>query len=1007
MNVSPTSPVRQSGVRRPAWLWTRLVIVLLAATGLAVALVQFRRAETNRRARQVFSAVREGRIDLSQGLLHMFELVDPDASSSAEVGFNRMEQAVIALEGAESEIRSGDLISPGTEWLADFRAELGRLREVLAARRGAPGSAGQNQAWARSAQGSAQSLDGFSRRLETLVEGELRAQAAGRERWFLIMIGALSGGVGVLGLGLYRAEMKQRELLQVEGRRERTEKALRESNARLQKVLEVETVGVIFWEMPSGVMIDANDTFLNLMGYSRREVEARELTWQKLTLPEFMEVSLAEIRKFETTGRVGPYEKQYLRKDGTRRWLLFAGSALDTGTIVEFCVDIAARKEAEAALRESEANLQNFLNTAATGLVRNSRDLRYVSVNTAYAKLVGKPADQIVGHTLSEVLGESALESIRAHVEKVLRGDRVEFETEMAFASGERRWIHVIYTPDRSASGEIVGWVGSITDISQRRNAEARLRNEEATLRGILDATTESVFLFDRKGTILTANATAARRYGKALDDVVGCNFLELMTTEVGQSRQAWFEEILHSDRPVEFEDARAGIQFHHSLYPIRDAMGNVDAVVCYSRDITARKEAELALHAEYERLTSVVLAQREIAGVNLGYSALLQRILERMTRLSGADGASLEMAEGDDMVYHAATGLAAPYVGLRVRIAGSLSGLCMTSDTVLRSDDTEADTRVDREACRRIGLRSMCLLPLRYGGSSFGVLKVMSSRVSAFSKSVERTLRLMGEFLSATVNRKRLEEERAVMEAQLRQQQKLEAIGTLASGVAHEINNPITGIWNYAQLIQDRLPQGSPLAEFTGEIMHETQRVATIVRNLLTFSRDEKQSHSPARIVDVVQAVVSLVRTVIRSDQITLVLRMAEDLPQLKCRSQQIQQVIMNLMTNARDALNDRYPGYHEDKVLKLETGLVEKAGRRWIRITVEDHGVGIPPEVRDRIFDPFFTTKGRDRGTGLGLSISHGIVREHHGEWTVESEPGRYTRMHVDLPVDNGWAT
>ena len=250
---------------------------------------------------------------------------------------------------------------------------------------------------------------------------------------------------------------------------------------------------------------------------------------------------------------------------------------------------------------------------------------------------------------------------------------------------------------------------------------------------------------------------------------------------------------------------------------------------------------------------------------------------------------------------------------------------------------------------------------------------------------------------------RRRLEEERAAMEIQSRQQQKLESIGTLAGGVAHEINNPINGIMNYAQLIQDRLPSGSPLTEYTGEILHETERVATIVHNLLTFSRNEMQSGSPARLTDIVESTLSLIRTVIRHDQITLRVDVPADLPELKCRSQQIQQVIMNLMTNARDALNERYSGYDPDKLLAVGATLFEKQGGRWIRVTVEDHGAGITPEVRERMFDPFFTTKPRDQGTGLGLAISHGIVKEHQGELTVESELGRFTRMHVDLPVDN----
>jgi len=242
--------------------------------------------------------------------------------------------------------------------------------------------------------------------------------------------------------------------------------------------------------------------------------------------------------------------------------------------------------------------------------------------------------------------------------------------------------------------------------------------------------------------------------------------------------------------------------------------------------------------------------------------------------------------------------------------------------------------------------------------------------------------------------------------ETQLRHQQKLESIGTLAGGVAHEINNPINGVMNYAQLIKDGLTSGdydgATLTEFAGEIIHETERVATIVRDLLTFARqDKQQSYSPGRAIDIVKATMSLIRTVIKHDQIALEIDVAEDLPDIRCRSQQIQQVLMNLMTNARDALNQRYPGYHENKVMRVAAQLVSRGSGQCVRITVEDHGAGIPPDARERIFDPFFTTKPRDAGTGLGLAISHGIIREHRGELHLETVPGKYTRFHLDLPL------
>jgi signal transduction histidine kinase len=208
----------------------------------------------------------------------------------------------------------------------------------------------------------------------------------------------------------------------------------------------------------------------------------------------------------------------------------------------------------------------------------------------------------------------------------------------------------------------------------------------------------------------------------------------------------------------------------------------------------------------------------------------------------------------------------------------------------------------------------------------------------------------------------------------------------------------------NYAQLIQDKIGEENPLSEYTSEIIHETERVSKIVKNLLVFARQEKESHSPARIKDIIDDTMSLIQTVLKRDQITLIADISEDLPKIKCRSQQIQQVVMNLLTNARDALNEKYPGFDDNKLIKITSKLFKKDGNRKIRTTIEDHGVGIDPKICETIFDPFFTTKDRTVGTGLGLSISYGIMKDHYGELSVESEPGQYTKFHMDLPVENG---
>ena len=248
-------------------------------------------------------------------------------------------------------------------------------------------------------------------------------------------------------------------------------------------------------------------------------------------------------------------------------------------------------------------------------------------------------------------------------------------------------------------------------------------------------------------------------------------------------------------------------------------------------------------------------------------------------------------------------------------------------------------------------------------------------------------------------------EEERVLIDAHLRNQQKLEAIGTLASGVAHEINNPINGILNYGQIILDSEPGDKVIKEYANEIIIETNRVAEIVRNLLDFSRQSKQEHSYASIEDIISKTLLLINTVINKDQIELNVDIEKNIPKIKCRSQQIQQVLLNLITNARDALNSKYPQYDENKKIIIKCSQHNEDGENWVRICVEDLGIGISKDSIDKIFDPFFSMKGREKGTGLGLSISYGIVNEHHGVINVESEEGKFTKFIISLPCDNGW--
>ncbi|MCG2749832.1 MAG: DUF3365 domain-containing protein [Desulfobulbaceae bacterium] len=232
-----------------------------------------------------------------------------------------------------------------------------------------------------------------------------------------------------------------------------------------------------------------------------------------------------------------------------------------------------------------------------------------------------------------------------------------------------------------------------------------------------------------------------------------------------------------------------------------------------------------------------------------------------------------------------------------------------------------------------------------------------------------------------------------------------LAAIGELAAGVAHEINNPINGIINYSQLLLDDFEfdeQSDPVhKDIMSRIIKEGERIAIIVRNLLSFARQRDEFIDGIHIHDIIKDSLSLLMHQFQKDGIQINVNVPSSLPTLKGNPQQLQQVLVNLLTNACYALNQKFPGRASEKRLEIASSVVHQEGRDFIRTTVTDWGTGIAQDVINHIFDTLFTTKPPGKGTGLGLSISKGLVRDHHGHLTLTSTPGNPTVATMDLPV------
>ncbi len=241
---------------------------------------------------------------------------------------------------------------------------------------------------------------------------------------------------------------------------------------------------------------------------------------------------------------------------------------------------------------------------------------------------------------------------------------------------------------------------------------------------------------------------------------------------------------------------------------------------------------------------------------------------------------------------------------------------------------------------------------------------------------------------------------EEKMHEAETLRAGQLASLGELAAGVAHEINNPINGIINFAQLLHDDAHNELEL-DLSGRVIKEGKRVADIVKNLLLFSRQHDIDPEDIIVSSVIEESLNLVQHQLVKDGIQVQSDFQEGLPFVFANPKQLQQVFLNLLSNARYALNQKYPGANPEKAIAIKTERVSLEGKDYVRTTVTDWGSGIPKEIIENIFDPFFSSKKPGDGTGLGLSISHGLIKDFNGHLHVDSDVGEFTTMIVDLPA------
>ncbi|MBN1600307.1 MAG: PAS domain S-box protein, partial [Chitinispirillaceae bacterium] len=401
--------------------------------------------------------------------------------------------------------------------------------------------------------------------------------------------------------------------------RKHLEKTLRESNERLKKVLETETVGIMFWDLTTGLMTDANDTFMKMMGYSHKNIEARELTWQKLTPPEYHDISLAEINKFQVTGRVGPYEKEYLCKDGTRKWLVFAGSSLEGNTCVEFCVDISDRKKSESALRLERDFSKAVIDSLPGVFYCYDENLKFERWNKNFEIVTGYGSDEIVRMSPLDFYAGAERDLLAERIQEVF--DKGSAEVEAHFVAKDGTSTPYYFTGVTTIIDGRKHLVGVGIDVSNRKRSEKALQESELRFATLFEKAAYAVTLSSLPdGVILNVNDAFERIFGFSKEETIGKTALDLGINPDIEDRKHLYADLQKYGyvRNLELElHIKSGEKRLFSINSDLIEIGSEKFFLNTLDDITERKQAEEKQAQTYELLTNLA---RLVPGVIYQY---------------------------------------------------------------------------------------------------------------------------------------------------------------------------------------------------------------------------------------------------------------------------------------------------------------------------------------------------------------------------------------------------
>ena len=741
--------------------------------------------------------------------------------------------------------------------------------------------------------------------------------------------------------------------------RAQADQRLRESEAGLAAAQRIAglgswTVDLIDLENLEKNPIRWSDEMYRIFGYEVGDIEVSRAAFFRAVHPadrdQIRKTAAAALR--ERSGFSVEY--RITRPDGSKRIIQgHADIAFDELTkrplrLIGTVQDITERTQAE----EKLAQLALIVESSNDAISSVALDGKIISWNKGAERLYGYTASEALGQPITILSPDERPGEIEGLLERLGKGERIPaFET-VRLRKG-RRPIDVFLTisPVLDPAGNIIGTAAVARDITSRKREEERSRR----LAQVVDSTTEFVSTGDSEGRITFMNRAFLRATGWTEEEVLGKFFRDVVLSPnnaPGLSQkilagsmggEGWKGECLHRRKDG------SDFPVYLSVGPLKDGQGRIIGNVGVLRDLTESKRAEerfyKAFHLNPEPITLATLSEGRYFDVN---ESFLRVTGYRRDEVIGRTSLELKFWE-------------------RVEDRATLIRLLQQQGSVR---DLEITFRT-KSGEQRTALDSADVIELNGQQCVIAILKDITERKS--------------------------------LENQLRQLQKMEAVGQLTGGIAHDFNNLLGVILGYSEMLEEKLERNSKLHKTAVEITKAGQRAASLTRQLLAFSRQQVLEPKVLNLNTVVADTQKMLGRLL-GENIEIAAALASDIGQIRADRGQIEQVIMNLAVNARDAMPDGGKIIIETRNMDLDDAYALRhppaVAGRYVELVVTDTGVGMDAQTQSHIFEPFFTTKELGKGTGLGLATVYGVVKQSGGYVWVYSEPGVGTTFKVYLP-------